>query len=198
MLEQYAFECAKCDCHRSLWDGQGRIKRLRRMTALVGQENCCWEGRRLPWFIAEGKRQLLADITASHSEKFQELILTQSPARQALLIEGMDALGTDLLEILTEQLSWTDKLPRSTFGAFYAVQGGTIDRSKELLRTAMAEYDGAVAAGFRRKLHRQCNIFFEPDSVVRRERSRPTSLQHLRRTRCSSFRICFWRSSSMR
>ena len=102
-IEKCAGEFAACDCHIDMWvKGRSRKRRLKRMQDSVGFESCCWEGRRLPWFISEGKSRLIKELKDASSDLLQNLLAALPADRRSELVAAMDVLSQDLVETLEE------------------------------------------------------------------------------------------------
>ena len=108
------------------------------MDNATGDVHCTWQGRRLAWFIAVGKRKFFYDILHGQIEALSAKLAALSPADRGTVLKLLTRLVSDLLEELTDKLSWTDHCPYSAIGAFHITQGGDERRCRELLASSIA------------------------------------------------------------
>ena len=117
---------------------------------------------------AEGLKNLLHDIGAATSDRFQgmldrsrvavrdKLLLTQSRLKSGLNAYFLDKLGF-----------WKHGMYR-TLAVFYCEQGGwSFDDSRRVLGEVLNEYDEAVRAGRADQLHRITKKYLAPGTLVR-------------------------------
>ena len=160
VVEESATELETCDCHRAIWEMKvGRKRRVAEMLSQTGRKNCCWMGRRLPYFIVKGKAKLLNRCRTATSAKLQHMICSLTDARRVDIIQHLDQLRTDLVEQLVDKLDCVDHAPLVIAGAFYSVYDGNWARAKEYVRRCFKETEDAVAQGKVDKLHRTAKKF---------------------------------------
>lgn len=167
-IERTAKKLSMCDCHQHLYvHGRGRKRRLKMMKEQTGVEHCCWESRRLPWFVAEGKAEMLQDIHNDSSDTLQSMLAEASPARRAELVSGIDQLTLDLNEELVSKLDFVDHAPYAGIGAFFSEQGGSLAQARALASRCIDEVDKAEREGHLSKVHRVARRLFERGTLVR-------------------------------
>ena len=167
--EKYAGLLETCDCHENIWKAprRGRKRRLSQLRKDTNREGCCMQTRRLPWLIAVGKRACLSELRLATSERLQLLLASLPSDRRSKIVAALEELRTDIIETIVAKLVHLDHAPFAAIGAFYSEQGGDIERSKELLRLCVGEFDANFAEDGAIKMHRIAWKLFHKDSVVR-------------------------------
>ena len=87
------------------------------MLAATGTLSCCMQGRRLPWFIAEGKQELLDSVTSVTSEALSDMIAKMDAEKRTDLVACSEQLRIDITETLQEEFIFFDHLPFLPLGA---------------------------------------------------------------------------------
>lgn len=114
-----------------------------------------------------GRHELLRDIHAATSPRFQDMLVAMSPAARASLLGQQSLLRGALVEELSEKFILYDHIPYSALGIFWCTQGGTIAEGKKLYAKCRSEYDSVVASGNQNKLHRVAHIIFNKSNDCR-------------------------------
>ena len=170
IVEEFAADLEKCDCHQYLWtSATSRKRRLKQIEDDIGQPHCVFQGRRLAWFIAVGYDLLIERIKHSTTPEYDECLAKLDPPKRTRLVVATTGVRTRILDYYTDKLSWVDHCPYTAIGAFYSNIDGNIKRGQALLRKSVEEFDAAVAAGRGNKLHRVAHRLFAKGSAVRAE-----------------------------
>jgi len=157
-----------CDCHHFIWENKyRRKKRVALMMQCTTRETCSFMGRRLPWFVAKGKRKLLEAIRSASTPRLQILFVKLQAERRTHILVHLELLRTDCLEALREKLKFIDHAPVVAAGAFYSIYDGDVVTAKGFLRQCLDEVDEAVARGAQEKLHRKTKRLFIQGARVR-------------------------------
>lgn len=140
-----------CPCHPPKPTSRGRAGG----GVLPSGEPCVWRGRR-SYELANGYvDQMLANIRTATSDRLTELVLTLEPARQVVVLHGLDVARHSLQEELQEKLLpiWKT-LPCSLLGMF----DPDVEASRRAARQSRAEWAATVRKD---RVHRVAREFFQ-------------------------------------
>ena len=124
--------------------------------------SCCWQGRRLAWWIAVGYSEFMTELRDGTSQVFQEALADASNDHRSGFVEALQNLANSLIEEFVEKFASLFHPPYNAIGAYYCVQGGPVSRSQELLKDCIDEVDMVIAAGNIEKLNRVARTHFVP------------------------------------
>eukprot|EP00959_Pyramimonas_sp_CCMP1952_P202830 4242050-Pyramimonas_sp.AAC.1 len=62
------------------------------MQQLTGHTRCVWQGRRLPWYIAEGRDILISDLKLATSDRLLVLLAKMPAARRSNLLAAVEQI----------------------------------------------------------------------------------------------------------
>ena len=160
--EKYAGLLETCDCHAQVW--QRGLKRRRRLTEMrkdIDSTQCCWQGRRLAWWVATGFNEFLEELRNSTSPLLQKILLDVDSQTRATLVTTLEEFRTSLLGSTCRD-EYLFHPPFLAIGAFYCTQGGTIAKSQAILKDCLDEVAKAIADGKHDKLERNTLRLFKP------------------------------------
>ena len=154
VVEHYTSMLEGCHCHWRIWMQKRSFRaRAREVANDTGFAHCVWKGRRAAWWIAEGLDQFLDSIRVATSDEFEKLLANATTTRRNLAVVHLEGLRARLAEIIVAKMYFWSHIPWRLIGVFYCCVGGTVIRSKEILRECIAEYDRVVNAGNASHLH---------------------------------------------
>jgi len=147
-VENFAGSMEICDCHQSFWQPQRSFKKRQKiMKDSIGSCTCIWQGRRLPWFIAVGFRQFLADLDSCTSPRLQRLLGEMESEPRARLLLTLGTMRQQLADIYKDKFQYLFHLTHHAIGAYYSVQGGSDAEARIILQAVLDEVDTIVRAG---------------------------------------------------
>ena len=124
------------------------------MKKRTGVAKCLWIGRRLPWWIAVGYHEFMAELRTSTSARLQTLLARLSPDKRGRLTAAMQDFRVNLIDWYQDKFDFCFKLPIYFVGAFYGAQGGDLSQSRDILSECVREVDAAIARGEGHRLNR--------------------------------------------
>ena len=159
-----------CCCHPEVWTAKQSLKRKRAaMQKKTGHSNCVWKGRQGPWFVAEGRSQLYADIASCTSDRLEELLGQLPEAHRTSVLSAMEALRSRLLEHYKEKFDFWDRLPWKALGIFHGCCKGSVRLSKQVAQECLDEMAVIEASGATMAAARVTRSIFGEGGLVRAE-----------------------------
>ena len=167
VTEKYAGLLETCDCHAQVWRrGMKRKRRLTEMRKDIDSFQCCWQGRRLAWWIATGFNEFLEELRHATSPLLQKILLDVDSQTRATLVTTLEEFRTSLLDEHLHKDEYLFHPPFLAIGAFYCTQGGTVAKSQAILKDCLDEVDQAIAGGKQDQLERNTLRLFKPGQAV--------------------------------
>ena len=109
-------------------------------------------------------------ISVVSSQALDRMLVALSVAQRGGAAAVFHELKAKLLESLAEKLDSWKHLPYRIIGVFWAcTPGGTVERAKEILAECIAEYDAAIQAGLKDRLHRVAVRLLDVGGAIGRE-----------------------------
>ena len=171
LIAKYTGELEVCECHQEILKKRGvSFKRKRQqLKAEIGCSFCIWQGRRLPWFIAVGYFQLQSDLQNATNIRVQTLLSAMPTEERGRYAECFESVRHDLRDIYSDKCKYLFRDPHVCIGAFYCTQGGSPDRSRQILKTIIEKVDRFVANRKILELDQNTRRLFLPGTPVRRQ-----------------------------
>ena len=174
IVEQAAGRLEVCDCHQELWQpGRGWKRRRAEMAKALPHaakpDTCVWMGRRLAWWIAVGYKDFQTSILHATSPCLQELLASLPPIEKGTIASLMASMRTQLSQYYEANCSYLFHGVRFAIGAYHCTQGGSVERSREILTMVLAEVDALVRENRLHQLDRMTRYLFGPNGSLRRQ-----------------------------
>jgi hypothetical protein len=167
VVERCASKLESCLCHEHIWKNKrGHAEREKEVSQTTGFNHCVWKGRLASWWVAEGLAAFLLELSTATSDAFEAMLITVPEARRANVLTYIEQLRATIVEIISLKSNFWHHIPWKLIGVFYCCLGGTIQRSKDILRECLDEYNAIVAAGKAKFLHRVAVRLLDPDRAV--------------------------------
>jgi len=167
LFERWAGSLEGCECHADIWRKKRRWdKILDEIEADTGRRHCVWKGRQGAWWVAEGRLRFIGSLMSLSSVGFESRLrkCTDADAKRNAL-KWMDRLRNTCAEIIGDKLAFWDHIPWKGIGIYHAELGGSLERSKQVCRECIAEWDKALAEVRRQSLHRVAERLFSPETL---------------------------------
>ena len=142
---------------------------MKEIEASTGFPHCVWKGRQGAWWVAEGIRALMQEVSSAMTETLEHLFEAADVATRNMARQTLEKVRNKLKEILHDKLSFWSHVPWRLVGVFYCCLGGDVQLSKDILRECIAEYDRAVQTTGYDSLHRVAHRILDPLRASGRE-----------------------------
>ena len=114
---------------KSKWSS--KIAEIRKST---GHSLCVWKGRQGAWWVAVGLDMMLAELRVAMSASLQAALDAADEFTRGQAMHFLEKLRTSLVEIIQDKMSFWQHIPWRLIGALHSSLGGSIARSKDILR----------------------------------------------------------------
>ena len=112
---------------------------------------------------------MLEEVAHASSEECEKTLRDLDEAKRQQVLGWMAQLRSKMRECLTDKLGFWNSIPFCLLGVFWCVLGGPMDKSKAILRKALAEFEIVVAQGRLSTMHRVARRLLSPDHFCGRE-----------------------------
>ena len=174
VLRCVAFACDRqattlegCRCHEHALDTEGawaeRVRRYRQVS-----HGCVWKGRRALEMCAGGLSKI-TDAVGNASDRLLRETYANSTAEARQTMAALErTLKAHIQQQLKDKLGFWESLPYSLIGIIGFRHGmGTAADARALALRCIEEFDEAVLAGRREKLHRVATHFLDEGTALR-------------------------------
>ena len=170
VVERCASRLEGCECHKHIWTNKRKFEALlKEIRASTGFDHCVWKWRQGAWWVAYGLQWFLDEIMHAESDALTHMLAAAAQATRTQALQLFERLRNKLAEIVKDKFSFWLHIPYRCIGIFSCILGGTMERSKEILRECIAEYDAVLAQGYRSSLHRVAYRLLDSMSACGRE-----------------------------